>query len=388
MDLKGSEFNIRLFTHELERYQRQTKDNNQPSDIASSVHAIKENLSSLKVETRKVVSGYIKANLVDKANGLMDSFRSKYAEAKTFVRNANAKLSNLGVDRLSSIDSLSEVEQELPHVNSPLHHNVYHSKPVVDEKVEPPEPLSLPSRPSRASQRAPVPTRQVLEGREQIAKGDLLTVLRTPQGLSHETTLTIQKYINLVKDRFLAYKDVYLELKDFLLSHGCTEEQVRLKLNYTNLQRESNHLIHKINEILEDRNEELGSVLGSVTPPEDPNEQDSRAPSVNNDFVDLLGATNELAPTHVGTNLGPSQRRENVAVVGEGRMKSPSGGVSFGPATVGPPRHHYEAHRSRSSSSESSDRFNRKPNLSAKYDAKIATSYGEPTPWCFWQPSG
>ena len=130
MDLKGSEFNIRLFTHELDRYQRQAKDYNQPSDIASSVLAIKENLSSLKAETRKLASGYIKTNLVDKAKSLMDTFRVKYSEAKAFVHSANGKLSSLGVDKLSSIDTMSDVGQQLPHVDSPRHHNVYHSKPV------------------------------------------------------------------------------------------------------------------------------------------------------------------------------------------------------------------------------------------------------------------
>ena len=351
MDLKGSEFNIQLFTQEIDRYQSDRRHNNQSSDIISNVRGVKENLASLKVETGKLTSGYAKANLIDKAKRVMESFKSKYSEAKAFVHEANAKLSNLGKDRLSSIDTLSYVEQQWPQVDSPQHHNVYHSKPVEDEKVEPPEPLSLPSRPSRTSQRAPAPTRQVLEGREQIAKGDLLTVLRTPQGLSHETTLIIQKYINLVKDRFLAYKDVYLELKDFLLSHGCTEEQVRLKLNYGSLQRESNHLIHKINEILEERNEELGSILGSVTHPGDPNEQDSRPPSVTNESANLLGEQDELAPTRVSKDFGAIPKRANGTVIGAGCTRSPNDRVSFGPATARLPRGTYDGHRSRSTSS-------------------------------------
>ena len=373
MDLKGSEFNIRLFTHELERYQRQTKDNNQPSDIASSVLAIKENLVSLKVETRKLASGYIKANLVDKAKSLMESFQSKYSEAKTFVRNVNVKLSNLGTDRLSSIDSLSCTDLELPHVHvdSPKHHNVYHSKPVEDDEG-PAEPLPPPSQRSRTSQRAPVATRQVLEEREQVAKKELLNALRIPRGLSHELTLKIQKYINFIKDQFLVYKDVYLDLKSFLFSHGCTEEHERVKGKYFDLMQESNHLIQKLNDILEDRNEEVGSILGSVSPG-DRDEVGSCAPSIRDDLVDIHGLPTETVPAGTSTNLGAIQKRANVAVEGGGRMKLPNGRVSFGPTTVGLHRDHYDVRRSRSSSSEGSDLFNRGRNPSSKYDVKTAT---------------
>ena len=171
----------------------------------------------------------------------------------------------MGADRESSLDSFSEMEDQFVAVEGSPHHNKYHSKQIYetgdDPEVEPAVEEIFQSR--RTSSRLAAPTRLTLENRENLAKKTLLKVLRTPEGMIHESSVVVRTYICSVKEIFLVYREVYLDFRIWLSTHGYTDEQSAKRRDYASMVNECNHVIRKINEILEERESETCSVVGS-----------------------------------------------------------------------------------------------------------------------------
>ena len=269
MDTRGLEFNFKLYSHELERCEEDGKSSG-PTDFTSKIGNIKEALSSLKTETKKIVSAYGKKNMVERAKEFVTDFRSKYRSARETVQVENEKLFDLGLEKQSSVGSCSyddfEFRQGLTISSKPDFLSSSAENPITD--------LLMPSTPNlQRSLRPLAPTRLTFELKENEARDEVMQTLRTPQGLSIDSSLNIQDYIRDIKSKFLIYKEIFLEFKDWLLTHGSVNERNILQQRYELVMPECNHLIRGLNKILEDRREETGSTLGSLIVPALPGDQ-------------------------------------------------------------------------------------------------------------------
>ena len=263
MDTRGLEFNFKLYSDELERCKEDGKSSG-PIGSASKIGNIKEALSSLKTETKKIASAYGKKNMVERAKEFVTDFRSKYRSAREAVQVENEKLFDLGLERRSSIGSCSYDDSEFRRGLAVPNKPEVLSDSAENLVTEPPMPSA--SNPRR-SLRPLAPTRLTFERKENEARNEVMKSLRTPQGLSIDSSPIIQDYIRDVKGKFLTFKEIFLEFKDWLLTHGSLNERDLLQQRYELLMQECNHLIRGLNQILEDRRAETGSTLGSLIVP-------------------------------------------------------------------------------------------------------------------------
>ena len=254
---------------EVEKCKLSTLSNSEPATMITGVRDLKNVLLSLNQETKKVIASYRRSKLFDKAKQAATDFRYTYESAKIFVRNCNDKLSQMNLERQSSLETMSHVDDQVQDGGLSPHHESYHSRVVEpDPEVYPSNPPRKDAFPAlRSSSRSTAPTRLTLEKKENEAKDHVLAALRTPQGLSNESSDKLHEYVGKVKSRFLVYKEIYLDFRDWLSAHGSTAEQTQLKAEYGDVLLECNFLIRNINDILKDRNMETCSVLGSITAP-------------------------------------------------------------------------------------------------------------------------
>ena len=249
MDTRGLEFNFKLYSDELERCKEDGKSSG-PTDFTSKIGNIKEALSSLKTVTKKIVSAYGKNNMIERAKEFLTDFRSKYRSARETVQVENEKLFDLGLEKQSSVGSCSYDDFEFRHGLTISSRPEVLSDSAENIVTEPPIPSA--SNPRR-SLRPLAPTRLTFERKENEARNDVMQSLRTPQGLSIDSSPIIQDYIRDVKGKFLTFKEIFLEFKDWLLTHGSLNERDLLQQRYELLMQECNHLIRGLNQILDSR---------------------------------------------------------------------------------------------------------------------------------------
>ena len=168
MDIQCNEVDIKIFTGELEKCEAIPLVNScEPTKIICGIKCVVDSLSSLKLATKKVVNSYKRNYPFEKVKKATSDFRSRYEGAKVNVHNLNARLSTLGADRESSLDSFSEIEDQFLAVEGSPHHNKYHSKPMYEAEDDSKAALVVDEifQSRRTSSRLAAPTRLTLENR-------------------------------------------------------------------------------------------------------------------------------------------------------------------------------------------------------------------------------
>ena len=176
MDTRGLEFNFKLYSDELERCKEDGKSSG-PTGSTSKIGNIKEALSSLKTETKKIVSAYGKKNMVGRAKEFVTDFLSKYRSARETVQVENEKLFDLGLEKQSSVGSCSYDDFEFRQGLTISSKTEALSSSAGNPITEPP----MPSAPNpRRSLRPLAPTRLTFEWKENEARNEVMQSLRTP----------------------------------------------------------------------------------------------------------------------------------------------------------------------------------------------------------------